>query len=342
MKPAQLKINTPCLENLEQMKPRKKGYYCDVCSKDVLDLTKLNSNEIIKLINQSNKEICGILTQEQLNTPILYFEPQKSTWIPQVKITAGLFILAALFNPQPLIGQDVLYTPYSSTPFYLTPLVNKGHTYIEKQIPTPIKTIPFKGQVNYVDSYLSAIEERACDEFFKYDSIAVEHAKIELITLEGIYTTYSDKKGNYTLDIPLTLLKKKNIIRVSYDSIAMNLNVSKGYTTLRTKNYIIKDIDIENPFTIIANRSSFYLGGIGSHLFYNRKTSIHLNKDTPLYIPIILYNGIEINFLEHSRTKRRKNNRYNLANKNVYYFNSHEAQILFGPRAQFGLFYYFD
>lgn len=68
-----LEVNSPCQENFNEFKPTERGGFCKSCQKDVIDFTKMNSNQIINYI-QNNKNICGKFNENQLKT---YSKPSK-------------------------------------------------------------------------------------------------------------------------------------------------------------------------------------------------------------------------------------------------------------------------
>ncbi len=64
-----LEINQPCTENFNDFKPTQKGGFCGSCQKEVIDFTKMNSDEIINFFkNNSNKNTCGKFKNNQLKT----------------------------------------------------------------------------------------------------------------------------------------------------------------------------------------------------------------------------------------------------------------------------------
>lgn len=64
-----LKIKTPCSEDFDKFTPTRKGGYCGSCKKEVIDFTKMNSQDIINYF-QSNEtqNICGRFKDQQLRT----------------------------------------------------------------------------------------------------------------------------------------------------------------------------------------------------------------------------------------------------------------------------------
>lgn len=65
-----LNIESPCQENWSGMQPQNRGKFCMQCSKEVIDFTKLDNNEIVDVIEQSKDRICGRMSISQLNRPI--------------------------------------------------------------------------------------------------------------------------------------------------------------------------------------------------------------------------------------------------------------------------------
>lgn len=63
----QLNIDSPCSEDFNSFSPTKKGGFCDSCKKEVIDFTKMTSDEIITFLNKK-KDVCGRFKQEQLNS----------------------------------------------------------------------------------------------------------------------------------------------------------------------------------------------------------------------------------------------------------------------------------
>jgi len=62
-----LNIKTPCSENFHQFSPTPKGGFCGSCEKEVIDFTKMNSQEIIAFFkNKDTKNTCGRFNDKQL------------------------------------------------------------------------------------------------------------------------------------------------------------------------------------------------------------------------------------------------------------------------------------
>ena len=68
-----LEIKKPCSANLDRMNKTKNGFFCDLCSNEVIDFSNKNDVELRKLFSsQSEINICGKFKNRQIN-------PQNST-----------------------------------------------------------------------------------------------------------------------------------------------------------------------------------------------------------------------------------------------------------------------
>lgn len=64
-----LEINKPCLENFNQFKPTLDGGFCGSCQKEVIDFSKMNSQEVMSYFkNKNNQDVCGKFNSNQLKT----------------------------------------------------------------------------------------------------------------------------------------------------------------------------------------------------------------------------------------------------------------------------------
>jgi TonB family protein len=61
-------INNPCTEDWDKMKIGLVSRYCEVCTKDVMDFTKLSRQEIVEyLLENQGKKTCGRILPSQLD-----------------------------------------------------------------------------------------------------------------------------------------------------------------------------------------------------------------------------------------------------------------------------------
>ncbi|MBE7691367.1 hypothetical protein G1K75_00165 [Tenacibaculum finnmarkense] len=64
-----LEINTPCSEKFNEFKPTKLGGFCNSCDKEVIDFTKMTTQEISCYFkNNTSKNTCGQFNKKQLTT----------------------------------------------------------------------------------------------------------------------------------------------------------------------------------------------------------------------------------------------------------------------------------
>lgn len=97
-----LKLDNHCEEKWDNMKPNEKGNYCNLCSKNVIDFTKLNQVEISEIVKKSGNKICARLTHSQLNSPLLNLDNSFEFKIHNSKVAAGLILATSL-----TIGQTI-------------------------------------------------------------------------------------------------------------------------------------------------------------------------------------------------------------------------------------------
>ena len=117
-----LNISEPCQENWKNMEPSQAGKFCNLCSKNVIDFSHLSDNEIIRLIEKSNGNLCGRLNQNQLNRPLI--ETNSNSVNPRLhQILAGLLLIT---NPNSISAQTE----------------NKTHIIQEKTVENLVEELP--------------------------------------------------------------------------------------------------------------------------------------------------------------------------------------------------------
>lgn len=160
---------------------------------------------------------------------------------------------------------------------------------------------------------------------------------MEFITVDHFYTAFTDRNGHFSFEIPINHIKNENVIRLShkktYQSSLENDQPISFY--LGTSNHILSDKALTLNPILISKALTVFIGQVSLK-------SVDLSDKSPVPVPIILYNGVEISYQEFSKMKREKSNRYNLEDKNYYYFEHEAAQILFGIRAEHGIYLFFD
>jgi hypothetical protein len=77
----QLLIYNPCHESWDAMKPDAGGRYCGSCQKTVVDFTAMSDRELLDWFAQGRSNICGRMTEEQLNRDLVpAAPPKKRVW----------------------------------------------------------------------------------------------------------------------------------------------------------------------------------------------------------------------------------------------------------------------
>lgn len=311
MKKVYLKISKPCTENWNNMKPNTNGSYCDLCSKTVIDFSKLNPSEIIEIMKKADNNICARITQKQLSTPLLLLKPPKKHILPLSNIAAGLMIATTLATSVPMQAHnnhkfktEVIQTAICS----LKSSSNKKETPPNKTEPDKI-TI-FKGKVTSAEK-----------------NEAVENAKVTFITLKKVFNAYTLADGTFSINIPTELIDNDNVIRVNYEEIK-NPVKTESFLGFESVDLIINKKDILSDYQIKADPVIFYLG----------EASLMLSHPKP---NVIIFNGKEIIDCDFSRNyakyiKGRKEN------VNLYSFNTKTAKALYNKQEIESLFIIID
>lgn len=307
MKANFLKIDTPCEEKWENMKPNKTGSFCDLCSKNVIDFTQLSSTEISIILSKSNGKICARITNDQLKTPLLNAKIPREFNFPFKNVAAGIMLTSALIGCQnTTMGEVKIETELiASNTILNTSESQKAVAKPEKK--TSLNFTTFKGIITAEKTGKS-----------------IENAEITLVTIHKQIKTYSLKDGSFSMEIPNELIDDDNVFRVTYEEVVRTEeenNRSHGY---ESADYILNKLQIKSNYKIKAKDLVLYLGGIGSY-----------SED---YNPVVLVNGKEISYREFQKAQRGKKSTCDLNNKEYLFFESKEAIAIFGHKAKDGLY----
>ncbi|QCE40254.1 carboxypeptidase-like regulatory domain-containing protein [Psychroserpens sp. NJDZ02] len=99
-----LDITTPCSENFNQFTPTPKGGFCKSCTKEVIDFTSMNTDEITIFFNKKDtKNTCGRFKSTQLTA-----YPSKPTKSKYSFISAIGLACLALFSFTGAKAQDTV------------------------------------------------------------------------------------------------------------------------------------------------------------------------------------------------------------------------------------------
>lgn len=86
-----LNINNPCSESWNQMTPNDQGRFCASCQKTVVDFSTMDDRELVEFFTQYQGSVCGRLTKDQLDRPLLTTPERKTrSWHYWHYLIAGL------------------------------------------------------------------------------------------------------------------------------------------------------------------------------------------------------------------------------------------------------------
>jgi len=89
----QLRIDNPCSENWEHMRPEEKGRFCSSCKKTVVDFTAMTDHEMVQWFTNREENVCGRFHGDQLNRELLHQLKRKNAeWRVWRYLLAGLLI----------------------------------------------------------------------------------------------------------------------------------------------------------------------------------------------------------------------------------------------------------
>jgi hypothetical protein len=98
--PFNISIPTPCHEKFENFSPTAQGGFCNTCSKEVIDFTRMTSKDIYTFFEKHHtKNICGRFKHSQLQT---YHSLPKQPFINRLtaRFAIAVFALFAFQNTQ--------------------------------------------------------------------------------------------------------------------------------------------------------------------------------------------------------------------------------------------------
>jgi hypothetical protein len=106
-----IQIPEPCHEDWNKMTATKKGKFCQVCTKEVIDFTAKSDEEIIKLLsNQENT--CGRFYPSQLNRKLIADRKKRNHWL---SYATSLLLPALVFSQgKPAVKFGKTQTNYTS------------------------------------------------------------------------------------------------------------------------------------------------------------------------------------------------------------------------------------
>ena len=99
-----LEINTPCDANLEAMKKTNTGFFCDSCTKNVIDLSNKSNYEISKFITETKdtSNICARLKTTQLEEEFSILKTSN----PVSSLKYAVAVAASVLLTSNVVGQE--------------------------------------------------------------------------------------------------------------------------------------------------------------------------------------------------------------------------------------------
>ncbi|WP_378177915.1 carboxypeptidase-like regulatory domain-containing protein [Aquimarina sp. SS2-1] len=144
-----LNIKTPCTENFTSFSPTEKGGFCNSCTKEVIDFSRMNITEIIQYFEtHSTKNTCGRFNSNQLTTYTNTDSKRKN-----ISLLTGLaFACIALFSFTKTQAQNIknqLKTA-DNNPSKFQKVINENNISVkgvvsEKGVPLPGVNIVLEG-----------------------------------------------------------------------------------------------------------------------------------------------------------------------------------------------------
>ncbi len=272
-----LRIEKPCKESLENMHDVPEGKFCDLCSKKVYDLTHLSHSEISDIIKQNNGEkFCGILVNKQPNNTsehkIQFSGNIASRKTAFTKIAAGVALTASMINSIPAQTKTISKTKV------IVSNKNSATENQQEENKTGDKKFITKGRIITTE-----------------DGKAIA-AHVNLITINKVYSTETDKDGFYALEIPQELIQEENFLLEfapdSYDidrklSVFSKQELAQNNTIKLVDNGIYKELGEITVGPPPANENSivFLHGKRLDYKLYNKSSFIYGSQYEVHYIP---------------------------------------------------------
>jgi hypothetical protein len=132
-----INITSPCDENYDNFTPTSKGGFCNTCTKEVIDFTAMDSEDIITFFNSKNsKNTCGRFKPSQLKT---YNMPlQRRSYKSMITALAMAFLgLFAFQKSQAQNTNNNNINPINLQGDYQTKTVTVKGTVKENGMPLP-------------------------------------------------------------------------------------------------------------------------------------------------------------------------------------------------------------
>lgn len=309
MKTKSLKINNSCNENWNKMSPNNGGKFCDSCAKTVIDFTHLESKDVFEILKKSKSDTCARVTKSQLNTPYLDIKESKQYQLPYSKTAAGIMLAATITSVQ---SCDLKYSKVKTEvlAYNITSSTNIEKKNIANERSALEKTVIFSGRT------------------IRPDGSGIENVRITLVTLEKLYTIYSELEGLFSIEIPLEIIDDANVFRFDYDEIIRLEREKEPYGDyFEIEDRVVTKPEIKSGCNILATEDPMYMGMVLRWDNIDKKNS-----------PIVINDGEEVSYKEFNKARAGKKSSCNIKNKGYMSFKPEAAIALYGEKAKYGLY----
>ncbi|MBS3914263.1 MAG: hypothetical protein KG003_07165 [Bacteroidetes bacterium] len=326
MKSKYIQLTNPCSENWDLMSPSEKGRFCEKCSKNVIDFTRLDTFEISEVMKKSKGEVCARINKQQLNLQLFDINKSWKFNFPNAGLAAGFALASTITLAN---GTDSVRQKPKTEMVQTAELSTNQVKEIQKELlkATEPTIVTLHGMVQGAE-----------------DREPIENAKVTFFTIHKTISTLTQKDGTFSLEIPEDLILEKNVFRVSYDNVSFPVNMDssiekKEITNLtktrflgyETHDYIFTKKALDTVFLVRAEPIQIVMGGI----------SILRTKKNPS----VVLDGKEIAWEKYEKICNNKNGDNEILNYTIYYFDPEFAMTLYGNKVEMGLhllFYNFD
>ncbi len=223
MKINYLKIDKPCSEDFSKMNPSESGRFCQLCEKNVVDFTQLSALEIAQIMQNSNGKICARMKESQLQSPIIEYNVQRKAKNSFSNITAGLLVATTLAGQPAMAENNAVNTVFSTSLKGTSETDNSLAQKAEKLLSSD--SITFRGRV-------------VLDETGQ----PLENVEVSIVTLSKSYKCLTTEQGTFSLEIPKSALKEKNIVSITFNELKRKDLITK----IESKNYVLAKWQLKN------------------------------------------------------------------------------------------------
>lgn len=308
MKSIHYKITEACKENWENMTPTEKGKHCALCNKEVIDFTQMNPLEINRFFINHQGPLCGRMGSNGLNTVAINPDktPKTQFKLPYSKAAAATLIASSVLMSSSCSSSANIDSPLSEQVISSPHKVNSNHTKKQKAKPeiSGQEMIDFNGKV---------VDEES--------GVGIPNARVNFLTLSTLYSTYTNEKGEYSLEIPKDKVDDSNTIVVDYYKVpksfvdGLQKKNEMGGWFYEEGDFVLSNEEMTQSYTIKTYRSYPILGGIGFG-YGDDKTKVFVD-------------GVESSYEEYRDMMMNSNSSCNLQEKDHFYLYGKAANALY-------------